>query len=242
VRESSTAIPWTERLTQIADGWLLSDVEGTLPAHVVIPLENPDLYDRAAADEAHFDGCVTYRSLSVGARGERDVGLTSARFGAPSVAMLIEVLARRGVRSVIGVGYCGGLDGELRCGDLLLCTAAQGDTGIPSAHGRPPRANADVELVGKLERALAGSAGRGAVWSVDTLVSQTDEAVRRWIGDGFRGVDMESAALLSVAEAVGVAAATVLVVSDHPASGSSTDPAKLPAASAAAYVAALDCA
>lgn len=240
--DCSNSTPWVERLALIADGWLLSDVKGSMPAHVVIPLENPDLYERGEADKAHFAACVRYRSMTIGTRGERTVGLTSARFGAPSVAMLVEILARRGVRSMVGVGYCGGLDVDLRCGDLLMCVAAEGDTGIPSAHGRPPRANADTRLVNELERSLKGSAERGAVWSVDTLVAQTDEAVRGWMDRGFRGVDMESAALLSVAEALGVAAATVLVVSDHPASGLATEPDMLPAASAAAYAAALDCA
>ncbi len=240
--DASTSIPWAERLALIADGWLMADVQGEVPAHVVVPLENPDLYDRAEADAALLDDCARYRSLSIGTRSGRTVGLTSARFGAPSVAMLVEVLARRGVRSVVGVGYCGGLDVDLRCGDLLVCVAAEGDSGIGAAHGRPPRATADVRLVAELERALEGPVQRGAVWSVDTLVAQTDEAVRRWMTRGFRGVDMESAALLAVAEAVGVAAATVLVVSDHPASGLPTDPSLLPAASAAAYAAALDCA
>ena len=43
--------------------------------------------------------------------------------------MTVEVLADLGVRHLIGVGFCGGLARDVRCGDFVLPSSAFRDDG-----------------------------------------------------------------------------------------------------------------
>lgn len=53
----------------------------------------------------------------------------SPKFGAPAAALAVDLLAGRGVREVLGIGFCGGVDPALRCGDLFVPEAAVSSDG-----------------------------------------------------------------------------------------------------------------
>jgi uridine phosphorylase len=138
-----------------------------------------------------------------------------------------------GVRTVIGVGFCGGLKLDVYCGDLVLPLASVRDDGTTSryvAEGYP--AVADVEALDVLRQA-AGSLGHrwhcGFIWSTDGILLESTESVRHWSSRGVIGVDMEVGALFTIARLRGLRAAAILVASDNPATGCRTDIAKLPA-------------
>jgi len=219
---------WQETMRGIVDDWLFSDVPGRLPDTVVLPLENPDLYDPSpwlAALEVERTG----RSVTIGTLQDRQVGILTPKLGAPAAAMAVEAAAHRGVRRIVGIGYCGGVSAHLSCGDLLIPYAAVAGDGTSTSY-LPERypAVADPDLYCALRRLDAKAIG-GMVWSLDAVLMQDAAFVRRCRQLRVDGVDMETAAVLTVARLRGVSAATVLVVSDHPGRGERTDTARLSA-------------
>ena len=101
------------------------------------------------------------------------------------------------------------------------------DTRVPSSDEWPSRASALLEQHGV-------TAHRGASVSWPTLFNQPVSMVRTWSDEGYLGVDMETAATLSVARLFGVAGVSMLVAWDEVLSDRSfLDP--LPADQRAAF-------
>ena len=158
--------------------------------------------------------------------------------------MAVELLGRAGVAAVVGVGYCGGLQASVKCGDLVLPLASVRNEGT-TPHYVPEifPAAADWHALSLL-RTIATRSGRrnhcGIVWSTDAILRETSALVGHWSRHGVIAVDMESSALLTVARFCGIRSAAVLVASDNPAEGVETDLSQLRAGTNAAIAIALD--
>ncbi|MFF3644034.1 hypothetical protein [Streptomyces sp. NPDC002564] len=226
-RNDSAGPDWGDVFPSVVDGWLFSDVPHQLPPTAVLPLENPDLYDSAVWEEK-TEVEERYRSATiVRYRGTR-LCVLSPKLGAPAAAMALEAAAARGVRTVLGLGYCGAISPELTCGDLLVPTGAVSRDGTTAAYcpdGYP--AVADHGLVTALHRAATDPLHDGLVCSVDAVYTQDSALVEQCRRRRVAGLDMETSAVLTVARLRGVRAATVLVASDHPGSGALTEGAAL---------------
>ena len=136
--------------------------------------------------------------------------------GGPSAAIVTEELIALGARRLVRVGSCGALDDGLSLGDLIVAGEALAEDGASRALGAGAHADADPALAARLG-GLVGSAA-GAVVSTDLFYAAGPEAEAearaRWRGAGARAVEMECAALYTLAALRGVAAAAVLAVSD----------------------------
>jgi uridine phosphorylase len=187
-----------------------------------MPLENPDLFD-IAEWEKRVDIKQRYRSVTTATYRGRPLSILSARLGAPAAAMTIEAAARRGVRTLIGLGFCGAIAADLGCGDLLVPSGAVAADGTSAGYcaERYP-AVADRQLTGTLHR-LAGNLHDGLVYSLDAVFAQDDALIDRCRKLRVSAIDMETSAVLTVARLQGVRAATILVASDHPGQGLRTD-------------------
>ncbi|MFD9454269.1 hypothetical protein ACFWBC_14420 [Streptomyces sp. NPDC059985] len=214
---------WGTAFRSIADDWLFADVDGPLPAEAVLPLENPDLYDSGVWDK-HLKIEERYRTVSIGVYAGRRIAVLNAKLGAPAAAMAIQAAAGRGVRSLVGVGYCGAVADDLRCGDLLVPTGAVSADGTSAAlcPGRYP-AVADHQLVRALHDTAPGTLRDGLVHTLDAVYTQDSALVEECRRTGVSGIDMETAAVLTAARLSGMRAATLLVASDHPGLGLPTD-------------------
>lgn len=153
--------------------------------------------------------------------------VTSTGIGGPSASIAVEELVRLGVDTFIRVGTCGGMNDEVRAGDVVIATGAIRMEGT-SREYLPIEypAVADFGLV----RALAQSAEElgyryhtGVVQSKDSFYGQHsptsmpngEELLRKWnawIAAGCLASEMEAAAIYATAAARGVRAATVLHV------------------------------
>ncbi len=158
---------------------------------------------------------------------EERVLVTSTGIGGPSAAIAMEELAAIGVDTFVRVGTCGGINMKVKSGDLIVATAAvrmEGTTREYAPIEYP--AAADFEIC----RALADAADAlgyrwhaGVVQCKDSFYGQhspqrmpvADELLAKWEAWkrlGVLGSEMESAALFTVAAALGVRCGTVLNV------------------------------
>lgn len=138
--------------------------------------------------------------------------IQSTGMGGPSAAIVVEELVMLGARRLVRVGTCGALDPGLSLGELVVAGEAHCADGTSRALGAGSVAPADPELTAAL--AAAASCRVGAVVSVDLFY---DEGLPE--AQGAIAVEMEAAALFTVAALRGVAAAALLIVTDVFAGG-----------------------
>ena len=136
----------------------------------------------------------------------------STGMGGPSAAIVVEELIALGARRLVRIGTCGALDGRLAAGGLVAAERVLPADGASAALG----AGAPIEPNAKLTQALVEAGAQPAtVVSTDLFYDPRGEA-DGWVGKGASVVEMEAAAVLSVAARRGAAAACVLGISDVP--------------------------
>jgi uridine phosphorylase len=142
------------------------------------------------------------------------VGFIRLMVGAPVAGIAIDDLAAHGAEAVIGIGTSGAIGDGLRPGDLVVCEKALRDEGT-SHHYAPPGkfADPDTDLTERL-RARLPDAGYGPTWTTDAPYRETAEEIRAYREEGILTVDMEAAAIFTVAGLNGIKAASAFCVSD----------------------------
>ncbi len=149
--------------------------------------------------------------------------LTNFGLGSPLIAGLAEELIAWGVQRLISLSMCGALQPDLKAGDIVVCNQAIRDEGA-SYHYLPSEkyVSADTKLVAEILESL-NEAGEnpqvGTSWTTDGTYRETDVEVRQYQAEGVKTVEMETAALLAVAQVRRVPAASVFVVGDSLADG-----------------------
>ncbi|MEX2161381.1 MAG: nucleoside phosphorylase [Anaerolineales bacterium] len=149
--------------------------------------------------------------------------LTNFGLGAPQMAGLAEELIAWGARKLVSISMAGGLQPDLKPGDIVVCDRALRDEG--TSHHYLPSAkfvDANGELAKDLTAALQARGIQvevGATWTTDATFRETDVEVRQYQGEGIKTVEMETAALFAVAQVRGVQAASIFVVGDSLAGG-----------------------
>jgi uridine phosphorylase len=212
--------PWIESFRETAVGWLLGPNAAldSLPEAVLLPMENPDVYDDGWIGEYATD-LARRGTLTLGDVNGIRIAFSAPKFGAPAVAMAVDVFAKAGFRNVVGVGFCGGLQPEVQCGQLVLPRSVIRDEGASqhyTSEEGPAKCSprpCDVALRCAQERGVRLHAG--PIVTTDGILRETRGKVERWHAAGCLGVDMETAALYTVASVLGIEAVAILVASDN---------------------------
>jgi uridine phosphorylase len=156
-----------------------------------------------------------------GYSGETETGrqltIQSTGMGGPSASVVLADLAELGVRRAVRIGTCASL-GDLEPGGLVLVGDAHEARSALAPSEATNAARPDHDLTAALEKELP-DARRGTVVSLDSLVRPE----RDLPSTRAEAADMQTAALLSAAAEVGVAAAAVLLVSERSGSGQLRD-------------------
>jgi purine-nucleoside phosphorylase len=154
----------------------------------------------------------------------RAVSVQASGMGCPSAAIVFEELAMLGVKRILRIGTCGGLQPDLALGDLIVAISAVPADGS-AAHlvGNEPHApTADFSLVHEAVHA-AKELGKplrvGLVVSSDLFYNPDRDQYRRWSERGVLGVEMEAAVLFTLGALRHVKAGCLLTVSDVHAAG-----------------------
>ncbi|MBM7563123.1 purine-nucleoside phosphorylase [Paenibacillus sacheonensis] len=155
----------------------------------------------------------------------RRISVQGTGMGVPSISIYVTELIREyGVKQLIRVGTCGGIQQDVKVRDVVLAMAATTDSNanrllFPDFNYAP---HADFEL---LQRAYRASQERklsvkvGNILTADTFYRESMEPVKKLAEYGVLAVEMESSALYTIAARHQAKALSVLTVSDHLFSG-----------------------
>lgn len=138
--------------------------------------------------------------------------------GAPMAVLTLEKLVALGAKRVIVYGWCGALIETVCAGDVLLPTWALSEEGTSTHYPVNCRPEASPALRLALEARMQDrniTPISGPVWTTDAPYRETWDKVRAYSRQSLLGVDMEFAALCTVAAFRGIDLAAILLVSDE---------------------------
>ncbi len=174
--------------------------------------------------ETYFDDAVQRNGergmLGYSGRWEgKPVSVQATGMGCPSAAIAMEELIQLGVKRFLRVGTCGGLQQDLRLGDLIVAlTAVPGDaTALHYIGGEPHCPTADWELIHgavHFAKELGQPMRVGPIVSSDLFYNPADGQYDRWSARGILAVEMEAAMLFTLGAIKQVQAGALLTVSD----------------------------
>ena len=180
--------------------------------------------------ETYFDDVVprnTERGLLgfTGSWKGRPVSVQGTGMGCPGATIVFEELIQLGCKKLIRVGTCGGLQTSHELGDLIvaLTAVASDQTAMHMVGNEPHCPTASWSLLHEAVH-LAKHSGTpihiGPIVSTDLFYNPDEGQYRRWSSRGVLGVEMEAAALFTLAAIKCVEAACLLTVSDMIIDGS----------------------
>ena len=165
----------------------------------------------------------------------RDLTICSTGIGSPSAAIAVEELAAVGVETFIRVGTTGALQSDIEIGDMVVATGAAKDEGTTKRYEAvevPAVADYGTlsTLVESAERRQA-PVHVGPIATDDAFYAETQTYVEAWNDAGLLCVEMEAAALFTLARRKGLAAGAICTVDGNLVEGTQkgeTDDEELP--------------
>ena len=154
-----------------------------------------------------------------GAYKGRPVSVQASGMGCPSAAIVIEELVMLGTKRILRVGTCGGLQPDMKLGDLIVAISAvpADSTAMHLVNNEPHCPTASWNLVHEAVHIAKHSDQKlhiGPIVSSDLFYNPNEGQYERWSSRGVLAVEMEAAALFTVAAIRGVQSACFLTVSD----------------------------
>lgn len=186
---------------------------------IMIPSELKYLVRTAHAQEISFNEMMMYRLYQTTDKTVTPLTLAGPFIGAPHAVIAMEKLIVLGARRIWVFGWCGSLQPGIRIGHLLIPTGAvseEGTSGHYPVGERVPESDASLDRM--VEDALRQQClpfFKGPVWTTDAVYRETPEKVKAYQARGVMGVEMEMAALMTLALYRSVKIAALLVVSDE---------------------------
>ncbi|WP_049926788.1 nucleoside phosphorylase [Halopiger goleimassiliensis] len=191
--------------------------EGDLTDLALVP-GDPGRVDRIAD---HCDDSETiaenreYKVVNATYEG-RELTICSTGIGCPSAAIALEELANVGVETFLRVGTTGALQSDIEIGDMVVATGAAKNEGTTKRYEDAEYpAVPDYEALSALVDAAEENGEDvhvGPIVSDDAFYAETDEHVADWEDAGLLCVEMEAAALFTLARRKGLRAGAICTV------------------------------
>ncbi|QLG63106.1 nucleoside phosphorylase [Halorarum salinum] len=198
--------------------------EGDVHDVALIP-GNPDRVDRIAdhCDDAELvSENREYRIVNAEYEG-RELTICSTGIGCPSAAIALEELRNVGVETVVRVGTCGGLQTDVEIGDMIVATGAAKEEGTSKRY--ESETYPAVPDFGTLTALVDAAEARdeevhvGPIVSDDAFYNESDEYVEDWEDAGLLAIEMEAAAVFSLARRRGMNAGAICTVDGNLVAG-----------------------
>ncbi|RZV12332.1 uridine phosphorylase [Natrinema hispanicum] len=211
--------------------------DGELTDIALIP-GDPGRVDRIAD---HCDEAETiaqnreYKVVNATYEG-RELTICSTGIGCPSAAIAIEELANVGVETFLRVGTTGALQSDIEIGDMIVATGAAKNEGTTKRYEAVEYpAVPDYDALSALVDAAEANdedVHVGPVTSDDAFYAETGDTVDDWEDAGLLAVEMEAAAVFSLARRKGLRAGAICTVDGNlvegTQKGTDTDDDELP--------------
>ena len=161
--------------------------------------------------------------------------ICSTGIGSPSAAIALEELAAVGVETFIRVGTTGALQSGIEIGDTVVATGAAKDEGTTKRY--EDETVPAVPDYGVLSALVDAAETRnapvhvGPIATDDAFYAETEEYVSEWEDAGLLCVEMEAAALFTIARRKGMRAGAICTVDGNLVEGTQkgeTDADELP--------------
>ncbi|MEK3788581.1 MULTISPECIES: purine-nucleoside phosphorylase [Paenibacillus] len=160
-------------------------------------------------------------------QGKR-ISVQGSGMGIPSISIYAnELITEYGVKNLIRVGTCGGMQEHVRVRDVILaqasCTDSSMNRHVFGGYDYSPIASFPL-LKAAYDRGTAKGLKLhvGNIFSSDMFYRDDKSVVEKLMQYGILGVEMETTALYTLAARHGVQALTILTVSDHLITGEET--------------------
>ena len=168
-------------------------------------------------------GLLGYTGTYQGTR----VSVQGTGMGGPGATIVFEELIQLGVKTLLRVGTCGGLQLDQKLGDTIVAISAVAADATAShlVGNKPHSPTASWELTHAAvhaAEALGQAVHVGPVASSDLFYNPDEGIYARWSKRGVLAVEMEAAALFTVAALRGVRGGCILLVSDMVIDGTFT--------------------
>lgn len=146
------------------------------------------------------------------------VGFIKGNMCSPAIATQAEDLIAGGVKELIHVGFAGGLQQDMRVGDVVLTDGAYNDTAIARLYGFDYDFIQSTEsLSDELQNLLENSQvnfKRGKHWTTDAGYMETYGQVLDYRNKGALCVEMEGVGLFTVANYRHCCASAIYIITD----------------------------
>jgi uridine phosphorylase len=211
--------------------------EGDLNDLALLP-GDPDRVERIARQCEAVEPIAENREYAlVNAEYEgRPLTICSTGIGCPSAAVAVEELSRVGVSTLVRVGTTGALQPGIEIGDVVVATGAAKEEGTTRRYESDVLpAVPDYRVLSALVEAADAREEPvhvGPIATDDAFYAETDEYVDAWEAAGLLAVEMEAAAILSLARRKGLRAGAICTVDGNLVEGTQkgeTDEGELPA-------------
>jgi len=126
-------------------------------------------------------------------------------YGAPRAVEPVHIFGVLGSKKVIQIGSCGGLQKNIKTGDVVIPTSSFIGEGASQYYGQSTKSTPTQSLVDSAQAALSSSA----------LLQQPADQIKKWEERGLFGVDMETSAVFSAAEYFDLQRVSMLFVWDE---------------------------
>jgi len=152
-------------------------------------------------------------------QGQR-ISVMGTGMGVPSHMIYVsELIAEYGVKTLIRVGTCGGMQKGLQIGDVVLAMSACTDSQINRLRfkGMDYAPTASFHLLLRAYEAARASGidvQVGSILTADTFYADDPDDWKHWAAFGVLAVEMETAGLYTLAAKYRVDALSILTVSD----------------------------
>jgi purine-nucleoside phosphorylase len=149
----------------------------------------------------------------------KPVSVQATGMGCPSAAIVFEELVQLGVKRLLRVGTCGGLQPDMQLGDLIVAiSAVASDRTVEKlVNAEPHTPTADFGLVhGAVHAAkeLGKPVRVGPIVSSDLFYNPDEGQYERWSARGVLAVEMEASVIFTLGALRKVQAGCLLTVSD----------------------------
>lgn len=172
-----------------------------------------------------IDNAVCYNEVRgmygfTGTYKGKPVSVQGTGMGVPSIGIYVnELIDSYGVQNLIRIGTCGAVNEDTKLRDVILAMSASTDSSMNQRvlHADyAPTASFEL-LVAAYDEAKKKSVGCccGNVLTSDSFYNVIPDEWKVWAEYGVLGIEMESAALYTIAARKRVRALSILTVSDH---------------------------